>query len=192
MGKYTTRVIEETEYKEIINAIKNGYKDVKGVNHKPNNAIASCLILQANLGLRIGDILNLKLNDIIKDGSHYRLDITEQKTNKKRFFIVPMALYDFIVAYCKDNNIAADDTIFSFKERIVQRTLANVTEILGYNNISTHSFRKFAGTKIYEASGYDIEMVRAYYQHASVTTTQRYIKRSSAKMEEAMNNTLTL
>lgn len=60
---------------------------------KPNERIATCLVLEANLGLRISDILNLKMSDIIKDGDRYRLDITEKKTSKKDHSLF---LYQFI------------------------------------------------------------------------------------------------
>ena len=61
---------------------------------RANDRIATALILEANLGLRISDILNLKLCDIVRDGNRYRLDITEQKTEKKRTFTVPTELYN--------------------------------------------------------------------------------------------------
>lgn len=192
MGAYETRVINNEQYKNIVDNIRAGYIDDKGVNHKPNNAIATCLVLQANLGLRIGDLLKLKMENIVKDDGHYRLNIVEEKTGKSRFFIVPNALYEYINAYCDANNIGSKISIFSFTERAVQKALKQVTEYLGYENISTHSLRKYAGTKIYEASGFDIEMVRSFYQHASVTTTQRYIKRSTAQLEKAIIDTLTL
>ena len=54
---------------------KNGDKEFRG-----NNRIATALVIQANLGLRIGDILNLRLQDIIRDGDRYRLNI--MLTNK--------------------------------------------------------------------------------------------------------------
>lgn len=52
-------------------------------------------MLEANLGLRISDIVQLRLCDIVKDGNRYRLAIIEQKTGKARVFTVPLALYQF-------------------------------------------------------------------------------------------------
>lgn len=56
---------------------------------RPHHEIATALMLEANLGLRISDILKLRLSDIVKDGERYRLAITEQKTGKARVFTVP-------------------------------------------------------------------------------------------------------
>lgn len=108
---------------------------------RPNQEIATALMLEANLGLRISDILNLHLADIVKDGDRYRLAITEQKTGKARVFTVPLALYQFIRCYCLDQGILENQRIFPISERTVQRHLKTVCDYLGYQDISTHSFR---------------------------------------------------
>lgn len=190
MGSYTTRIINDTEFSEIINAIRNGYEH-NGVCRRPNNAVATALVLQANLGLRISDILHLTLSSIVKDGNHYRLDIVEQKTNKSRTHIVPTEIYDYISSYCQSEKIGAERRIFQFSEHNIQLHLKNVCEYLKIENVSTHSFRKYSGDKIYESTGHDIELVRSFYQHTSVATTQRYLKRGNAALEKAICGTVT-
>lgn len=76
-----TRAIDDDTYKLIIATIQNGF-EYAGVSHKPNERIATVLQLEYNLGLRVGDILNLTMDSFVKDGSRYRLDINEQKTGK--------------------------------------------------------------------------------------------------------------
>lgn len=88
---------------------------------RPHHEIATALMLEANLGLRISDILKLRLCDIVKDGERYRLAITEQKTGKARVFTVPLALYQFIRCYCLDQGIPEDRRIFLLTERTIQR-----------------------------------------------------------------------
>ena len=90
MNKRTVALTTE-QYKEIIFTMKRGF-----TGSRPNQAVATAPMLEANLGLRISDILKLRLSDIIKDGERYRLAITEQKTGKARVFTVPLALYQFI------------------------------------------------------------------------------------------------
>lgn len=81
-----TRTIDEETYKLLISAIQKGF-EYEGVVHKPNERIAMVLQLEYNLGLRIGDILNLTMDAFVKDGNRYRLDIREEKTNKyKRIY----------------------------------------------------------------------------------------------------------
>ena len=88
MNKKTVALTEE-QYKLIITTIRQGFICSDGHIVKPNNRVATALSLEANLGLRISDILHLRLSDIIRDGDRYRLNIIEQKTQKRREFTVP-------------------------------------------------------------------------------------------------------
>ena len=90
MNRKTIALTAE-QYREIISTMKQGFTGCR-----PNDRAATALMLEANLGLRISDIVNLHLSDIIKDGERYRLSIIEQKTGKARTFTVPIALYQFI------------------------------------------------------------------------------------------------
>lgn len=66
------------QYNTLITLIYEGV----GNSIQPNPRVATVLVVEANTGLRIGDILTLRLNDIIKDGNRYRFNITEKKTGK--------------------------------------------------------------------------------------------------------------
>lgn len=191
MGAYTTKTVTTDELKQIVNAVRSGFI-YDGINHRPNEQIAEVLILQSNLGMRIGDILHMSLSDIIRDGSHYRLDIIEQKTGKRRVYLVPDAIYNHIWEYCAQNKINANRRIFQLTERTIQKTVKVAREYLQLDGISTHSFRKYAACQIYENSGYDVEATREFLQHSSVATTQRYIKRSRPQLESAIMASVTL
>lgn len=176
-----TLALTTGQYKEIVTALKEGF-----LNCRPNNRIATALVIQSNLGLRISDILKLTLNSFVKDGARYRLDITEQKTSKSRTFTVPMEIYNYIKLYCLENSIKADETIFPITERAIQKQLKLVCEYLSIEGVSTHSFRKYYATEIYKNSGYNIALVRTLLQHSSVATTQKYIGVSSTDVEDAI------
>lgn len=183
----TTVALTLEQYKEIITTMRTGFTGCR-----PNERIATALMLEANLGLRISDILKLRLNDIVKDGDRYRLAITEQKTGKTRNFTVPMALYQFIKLYCLENGIAPTAVIFPLSERAVQKQLHIVCDYLGIQNVGTHSFRKFYATEIYRNSGYNIALVQHLLQHSSATVTQRYIGIQQREVEEAIEKHLKL
>ena len=191
MGRYTTKSIDERSYKELIETIREGYTDYDGVKHRPNNQLATILILEANLGCRIGDILNLTTDSIILDGSVYKLNITEQKTGKKRCFIVPKPVKNFIDAYIREANLYRGP-LFDIKAPAVWKQLRAVTAYMGLDDISSHSFRKMCACNLYEKSGHDIETVCEFLQHASVTTTRTYIKRSDAQLEKAIENCVNI
>lgn len=186
MNKKTVALTEE-QYKEIISLIRSGFTVVK-----PNNRIATILTLEANLGLRISDILRLRLSGIIRDGDRYRLDIVEQKTKKKREFTVPMEIYVYIQNYALFNGISPSTKLFDISERAVQKHLKLVCDYLGYDNISTHSFRKYFATTIYRENNYNIELVRVLLQHSSAVTTQRYIGLQRQEVEAALQKHIKL
>ena len=182
MNKKTTALTTE-QYREIIQTMKVGFSGCR-----PNERIATALVLEGNLGLRISDILKLRQCDIVRDGDRYRLEITEQKTGKRRIFTVPLVIQQYIENYCLRNGIRRTDLIFPITERAVQKQLHIVCNYLGIEGISTHSFRKWYATEIYNANGYDIALVQRLLQHSSASTTQRYIGIEPQKIEQAIQN----
>lgn len=190
MNKKTV-ALDAEQYKHIISTIQSGFTTDE-YTFKPNSRLATLLVVQANLGLRLSDIVSLTLSDIIRDGNRYRLDIVEQKTQKKRTFTVVPDLYTYLLEYATNNKISKQARLFPVTERAVQKQLKTVCDYLGYENISTHSFRKFYATEIYKNNNYDIVLVQHLLQHSSATITQRYIGIQSAKVEEAINKHICL
>ena len=171
------------QYTTVIRTIREGRGSLRA-----NPRIAAALTAEANLGMRIGDILKLKMSDIVKDGGRYRLNVVEEKTGKRRTFTVPQGVYDFFCAYCREQNIGANDLMFPITVRAVQKHLKAICEELGYENISTHSFRKWYATDIYNANGHDIVLVQQLLQHSSPTVTRRYIGLSDERVEAAIDS----
>lgn len=176
-----TKALTTEQYKEIIQAMREGFSGCR-----PNERIATALVLEGNLGLRISDILKLRPCDIVRDGDRYRLEITEQKTGKRRVFTVPLVIKQYIENYCLRHSIRCDDLIFPLTERAVQKQLQIVCAYLGLEGISTHSFRKWYATEIYRENGYDIALVQRLLQHSSATVTQRYIGIEPQRIEAAI------
>ena len=182
-----TKALTTEQYKEIIQTMREGFSGCR-----PNERIATALVLEGNLGLRISDVLRLRQCDIVRDGDRYRLEIVEKKTGKRRIFTVPLVLYQYIENYCLRNSIGRSDIIFPITERTIQKQLHIVCDYLGYEGISTHSFRKWYATEIYKNSGYDIALVQRLLQHSSAATTQRYIGIEPHRIEEAIQSHLQL
>lgn len=61
-----TKALTTEQYKEIITTMKNGF-----CGCRPNERIATALVLEGNLGLRVSDILRLRPCDIVRDGDRY-------------------------------------------------------------------------------------------------------------------------
>lgn len=186
MNKKTV-ALTQAQYVQIIETMKNGF-----TGFYPNERIATALVLEANLGIRISDVLRLRLSDIVNDGGRYRLAITEKKTGKERVFTVPVVIWQFLENYCLRNGIGRHDPIFPITERAVQKQLGIVCDYLGYEGISTHSFRKWFATEIYKNNGYDVALVQRLLQHSSSATTQRYIGIESQRIEQAIEGHICL
>jgi len=191
MPNKKTVALTTNQYEIIIKTIKEGFT-VNGTVFRSNNRIATILVLEANLGLRIGDVLRLTLNNIIKDGDRYRLNITEDKTDKQRTFTVPPDIYNYIKMYSLENNIRSSAIIFDISERAIQKQLKLICDYLGFENISTHSFRKYFATQIYINNNYNIALVRQLLQHSNTSITQKYIGISTQEIENALNNHIRL
>lgn len=192
MANIKTRALTEEEFSLIIKTIQEGLITVDGRQIKPNIRIATALVIQANLGLRIGDIVNLKLSDIVKDGNRYRLNIKEQKTDKIREFTVPTEIYTYLQSYALENSIKPNQRLFSITVRQIQKHLKIVTEYLGLENISTHSFRKFFAVSIYNNNNFNVELVRQLLQHSSVAVTQHYLSVQPELVEKALQKHIKL
>ena len=178
-----TKALTTEQYKEIIQTMKEGF-----CGCRPNERVATALVLEGNLGLRISDIVKLRLCDIVLDGGRYRLEIVEQKTGKSRVFTVPLVIQQYIENYCLRNGLRRDERIFPLTERAIQKQLKIVCDYLGFEGISTHSFRKWYATEIYKNSGYDIALVQRLLQHSSASVTQRYIGIEPQRIEAAIQN----
>ena len=181
------------EYKLIINTIRSGFVMADGKRVRPNPKVANCLILGAQMGLRIGDITRLKLNDIVQEGGQYRLNyFEEQKTKKTRHFIVPKEVYIFLQQYALDNGIKPSQRLFDISVREIQHHLQLTCKYLKLRNVGTHSMRKLFAQKIYENNGFDMLLVQELLQHSNITTTRLYLGVSSQRAEQALQNHIVI
>jgi integrase len=191
MPNYKTVALTDEQYATIIRTMREGF-EIGDMNVEPNERVATILTLEANLGLRVGDILRLRLNDIIRDGNRLRLDITEEKTGKQRTFTVPHEVYSYICDYATKNNIQRTANLFPITERAVQKHLKKVTDYLKLSKVSTHSFRKYFATRIYENNNYNVVMVQKILQHSTAAVTQKYIGIQQRDIEEALTKNVRI
>lgn len=179
-----TRPLEFDEYKKIITLMNNGFEyEHEGEKKifKPNPRISLILQLQASIGLRIGDILNLRLNNF-KNG---KLEIKEQKTDKLQYRNINASVVGAIYQYAMTKGLSSNDKLFDIGARAVSKQLKITVDYLGLNNIGTHSFRKMYAVAMYEGNNNNIELVRELLNHANISTTQRYIRVSQKEIDRA-------
>jgi len=179
-----TRPLELSEYRQIMELMLTGFVKKSGNVFHPNRQIAFALLLESNLGLRIGDILNLRVNSF-RSG---KLELREKKTDKLQYRDINPDVYNYVMDYIIDKGLSKTDKLFDITVRSVQRQLKIAVDYLELENIGTHSFRKMFATTVYEDNGRDIGLLKEVLNHASIATTQRYIRISQAAINQASSN----
>lgn len=185
-----TRPLESDEYIKVIETMMEGGFKYPALNSrkepverlfKPNIQVAMILQLQASLGLRIGDVLNLTVGSF-RNG---RLEIRERKTDKLQYREIHSGVHNAVLEYAVTRRVDKEEKLFRIGVRSVQKQLKIVTDYLGLENISTHSFRKLYAVQVYENNDRDIYLLKELLNHASIATTQRYIRVSQKAMNKA-------
>ena len=183
--------LSDEQYRESIRLLREGFV-LEGKIIKPNPRIATVAVLQASLGLRLGDVLQLNMGSFIKESGRWKLNIKEQKTGKVRDFSVPVEVYSFIQDYAINMGISNTAKLFDISERQVERHLNKVFSKmeLPLRSFGSHSYRKYFATRVYLDNEMNIMIVKTLLQHSSVAVTQRYIGLSQKTVEDALAKTV--
>lgn len=178
------RPLRDYEYKKIMNLLNTGFtyyddKLKKDVKVRTNKKVALALLIEANVGLRVSDVVKLKVKDVIR-GEIY---IREKKTNKLQIRKLNENLVNIISNYAEQNNLKLNDPLISLTERTIQRTVKKVVDYLEIKDIGTHSFRKYFAMSVY-AKTKDILLVQQLLNHSSLGVTQRYLSVNQDLIDE--------
>jgi len=147
-----------------------------------------------NTGLRISDLLKLKLQDVMEDNRKIKntIYIRENKTGKEKVFAINKTVKEAIKEYVSSlKTYELYWYIFKSKKgenspitRIqAYEILNNAAELIGITDkVGTHSLRKTFG---YHAriKGAPIETLQKIFNHASPCITMRYIGITQAELE---------
>ncbi len=136
-----------------------------------------------NTGLRISDILPLKVKDIYNSKWQFKehLTIIEQKTAKEKRIKLNDTLRRCIQKYVTTQRLAPEDYLFYSQKgghlgRIqVYKVMKESALALGIENFGTHSLRKTWGYWTYKISKYNIGLIMDTFNHSSSSITLRYI-----------------
>ena len=132
-------------------------------------------VIGINTGLRISDILQLKVEDV--RGTH--IVITEKKTNKHKRFFINEQLRKELNMYIKGMN--NDDYLFPSRKgdkpitRVqAYRILNEVAKKLKVEEVGTHTLRNTFGYWHYQQYK-DVAILQDIFNHSSPSVTLRYI-----------------
>lgn len=142
-----------------------------------------------NTGLRISDILPLKVSDV-RGKTH--LVITEKKTGKPKRFKINQALRAAIQSYIVE--LEDDDYLFASEKRPKPITRVRAYQILnggarkiGLSEIGTHSLRKSFGYHFYQRTR-DIATLQMIFNHSHPAITLKYIGITQDLIDKAVED----
>lgn len=198
----TSRGIKKAQEVEPIKNIKDIKKVKQYLKGNFNKRDYTLFVVGINVGLRAGDLLNLKIGDVYKNNKIVdSVLVQEQKTSKKREFELNQSAKEAIELYLSSLKDFREDT-YLFKSRkgdgpltvsaahkIIKTTLRDLN-IRG--NYGTHSLRKTFAYHIYINNIKDnptiINTLQKMLNHSSAAVTLRYIGITKEVITDVYNN----
>ncbi|MDM5212445.1 site-specific integrase [Peribacillus sp. NJ4] len=142
-----------------------------------------------NIGLRIGDLLQLKVKDIL-EGTH--IVIVEQKTDKIKRFLVNPQLRKEVRKYVRKMNLKNEQYLFPSRKgkgpitRVqAYRVLNKAAEMADIPDVGTHTLRKTFGYLHYQKFK-DIALLQQILNHSNPKDTMIYIGLTQDLMDETL------
>lgn len=171
-------------------------RDIKAIDHmrKTLNEMhpkyGIMFTVGINCGLRVSDVLTLKVSDV-KGKEH--IVITEKKTNKTKRFPINKTLSKAISTYIKQSGLTDDDYLIPSRKgenkpisRIqAYRVLNKGAEVCGLSEIGTHTMRKTFGYHFYQRT-HDVAMLMDIFNHSAPSITLRYIGINDDMKDESL------
>lgn len=170
-----------------VNAIKSK-REINAMKKALSGRDKLLFIIGINSGLRISDILKLKVGDVRgKDG----ITLKETKTAKSKRFVFNRSIKEVV----RDNILKeADANEYLFRSRKgdnkpisrvqAYRILNDAAERAGIDGaIGTHTLRKTFGYHSYQ-NGTDIALLMRIFNHSSQAITLRYIGITQEQIDE--------
>lgn len=165
-------------------------EEIKNYLKKKNYRDYVLFNLGINCGLRISDLLKLKVGDV---RGKYHLKLKETKTKKNKNQRLPLPVIEMLEDFVEGRS----DEEYLFQSRKgknepLQRQraftiLKEATEHVGLEACATHTLRKTFGYHFYQRKK-DIAVLQDIFNHAAPSITLRYIGINQDVMDEALDD----
>jgi len=168
------KLLNEDELARLFNSIQN----------KKHKAI---LFTAYSAGLRVSEVVNLKLADI--DGKRMQIHIRDAKGKKDRYVNLSPVLLDILRQYVKMVKPAPKEYLFeseqtgkAYPTRTVQQIFTNAKKKAGIlKEVGIHSLRHSFATHLLD-KGTDIRYIKDLLGHFDIKTTERYLHVSKKQL----------
>ena len=168
---------------------KQKIEEIKSVLKENGTRDLLLFCMGINIGLRISDLLKLKIADV-RNKTH--VEIKEQKTGKVKRFPIFGNLQSLIDDYTKNKPLS--DYLFKSRNGVNKP----ITRVMAYmiineackkcgiqDNIGTHTLRKTFGYHHYQQF-HDVAILQYLLNHSSPSITLRYIGIAQDNVEETL------
>lgn len=166
-------------------------KDIAKYIHDRSDRNYIMFLLGVYSGLRISDILNLRVRDV---KSKSEISLREKKTGKQKIFSINPYLKKEIAKYIDEHYLDMDEYLIRRQGKTnkpVSRQMAwnvmqEAAKHFGLFNIGTHTLRKTFGYHFYMQT-HDIVTLQKILNHSDPSITLIYIGIEQSKINEKMN-----
>lgn len=142
-------------------------------------------------GLRITDILNLRVRDVKNKSS---ISLRERKTGKQRIFPINPYLKRALHDYIDDNDLDMDEYLVRSNRKnnkpitrdMAYKIMREAAEYFGLYNIGTHTLRKTFGYHFYMQTK-DVVTLQKIFNHSDPSITLIYIGIEQSEINKKMN-----
>lgn len=150
-------------------------------------------------GLRVSEIISLRVGDLILDPGHSAIIVRHGKGGKKRGVDIGQALREHLLEYLEWKRAVGESTapealLFlsprggGLTRQAVYHMFKRYARLAGLpDRFTIHSCRHTYASMLYKASRYNLRLVQKQLGHASIRTTQVYADVLSQDALEAVN-----
>ena len=150
-----------------------------------------------NNGLRVGDLLRLKVKDVksLKPGEF--ITIKENKTGKQNILMVNKLVHGALKNYLRKVGPEDEDYLFASRKTKAPLTIQAVNAMvkkwtrmihLDHGNYGAHTLRKTFGFMQRTRFGVGFEVLAKRFNHSSPATTMRYLGLTYDEVNEVLMN----
>ncbi|TRM08780.1 site-specific integrase [Lentibacillus cibarius] len=146
-------------------------------------------VMGINTGLRISDLLQLQVKDVL---NKTHVTIREKKTDKTKRFRINTELQEHISKYARGKG--PDDYLYRSKRsnEPIQRVqaykiLKDAAKEAGIEDLGTHTLRKTFGYHFYKRTK-DVALLQDIFNHSAPSITLRYIGINQDIIDQALDD----
>ena len=148
------------------------------------------LILYA--GLRVGEIVQLNMNDIILDERKGTVTVREGKGTKRREIPLNAKARKALLAYLQMRPDVESNQLFlgqrneGVRNKTVQRAVQRFAKVAGVENVTPHTLRHSFAKALIDA-GVSLEKVATLLGHSNLNTTRIYTTPGEQDLSDAVD-----